>query len=141
MFASTREALKYIAEQHVAMVDLKIVGVAGRWMHITIPARNFTQKHFEEGVGYDGSSGSGFSTIEAGDVAAVPDPTTAFMDPFWEKPTISFICDTVTADAKIPLASDPRKIARRAEAYMKDAGIADEALMGPEFEFYVFDRL
>lgn len=141
MFASTREALKYIAEQHIAMVDLKIVGIAGQWMHITIPARNFTQKHFEEGVGYDGSSGSGFSTIEDGDVAALPEHATAIVDPFWEKPTISFICGTVAADAKTPLASDPRTIARRAEAYMRDAGIADEALMGPEFEFHVFDRL
>ncbi len=141
MFTSHREALKYIAEEDVAMVDLKIVGVAGQWMHITIPAKNFTQKHFEEGVGYDGSSGSGYSSIEDGDVAAMPDPTSAFLDPFWAHPTLSFICDTVTADAKTPLASDPRTIARRAESYMRKSGIADEALMGPEFEFYVFDSL
>ncbi len=141
MFASAREALKYITDQRIAMVDLKVVGVAGQWMHITIPARSFTRKHFEEGVGYDGSSGSGFSTVEDGDVAAMPEPTTAFVDPFWEKPTISFICGTVAADTKASLASDPRAIAQRAEAYMRNAGVADEALMGPEFEFNVFDRL
>ena len=69
----------------------------------------------------------------------MPEPATAIIDPFWEKPTISFLCDTDAADAKTPLASDPRTIARRAEAYMRDAGIADEALMGPEFEFQVVE--
>ena len=53
MFDSASEALKYIAENDLAMVDLKVTGIAGQWLHITIPAGNFTQKHFEEGVGYD----------------------------------------------------------------------------------------
>lgn len=141
MFESAAQALKYFAEHDIAMVDLKVVGLAGQWLHITIPARNFTQKQFEEGVGYDGSSGAGFGTVESGDVAALPDPETAFLDPFWEHPTISFLCDTVTADSKQPLATDPRTIARRAVEYMKSAGIADEAWMGPEFEFHVFDRV
>jgi len=141
MFASIDEALKYIADHQVAMVDLKVVGIAGQWLHITIPARDFSRKHFEEGVGYDGSSGSGFGGIESGDVVARPDPTTAFLDPFWDRPTLSFICGTVTADTKEPFASDPRYIAQRAVEYMRDSGIAHEALMAPEFEFHVFDRL
>jgi len=123
------------------MVDLKVVAVSGQWLHITIPARQFAQRHFEEGVGYDGSAGSGFSKVENGDVAALPDPTTAFLDPFWEKPTISFVCNTVSADTKAPFASDPRAIASRSVAYMRRLGIADEAWMGPEFEFHVLDRV
>ena len=141
VFSSAAEALKYIHEKDIAMVDLKMVGVAGQWLHVTIPARQFAQKHFEQGVGYDGSSGSGFSRLESGDVAALPDPTTAFVDPFCTKPTLSFLCDTVTADTKEPFASDPRTIARRAVAWMRQTGIADEAWMGPEFEFHVFDRV
>jgi glutamine synthetase len=141
MFDTSDQALKYILDHDIAMVDLKVVGVAGQWMHVTIPARNFTQKHFEEGVGYDGSSGSGFTTVECGDVAAMPEPSTAFIDPFWQKPTISFICGTVAADTKAPFPSDPRTIAKRAIAYMRNAGIADTAMMAPEFEFHVFDRV
>jgi glutamine synthetase len=141
MFASATEALKYIQEHNIAMVDLKIVGIAGQWLHLTIPARQFAQRHFDEGVGYDGSSGSGFSQVESGDVAAVPRPQTAFVDPFCAKPTISFLCDTVTADTKAPFPSDPRTIAARAEAYLRSTGIADEAWMGPEFEFHVFDHV
>ncbi len=141
MFASAADALKYIADHNVAMVDLKIVGVAGQWLHITIPARNFTQKHFEEGVGYDGSSGSGFGTVENGDVVARPVPSTAFVDPFWERPTLSFICSTVTADAKEPFVNDPRTIAERAVEYMRATGVASDALMAPEYEFHLFDSL
>jgi glutamine synthetase len=141
VFDNAADALKYIAENDIANVDLKVVGLAGQWLHITIPAGSFAQKHFQEGVGYDGSSGAGFGKIEDGDVAAVPDPTTAFIDPFWEMPTVSFLCNTVTADTKEPFASDPRMIARRAVQYMRDTGIADEAWMGPEFEFHVFERV
>ena len=141
MFASAAEALRYIREKQIAMVDLKIVGLAGQWLHLSIPAAQFTAKHFEEGVGYDGSSGSGFTTVEAGDVNALPQPETAFLDPFWERPTLSFLCDTITADTHQPFPSDPRTIARRAVAYLRSTGLADEAWMGPEFEFHIFDRV
>ena len=141
MFASSAEALKYIRDKQIQMVDLKITGLNGQWLHVTIPARQFAQKHFEEGVGYDGSSGAGFGTVESGDVNALPQPETAFIDPFWEHPTLSFLCDTVTADTHEPFPHDPRTIAERAVAYMRSTGIADEAWMGPEFEFHVFDRV
>ena len=141
MFASSAEALKYIKDHQIVMVDLKIVSLSGQWLHLTIPARQFTQKHFEEGVGYDGSSGSGFTTVESGDVNAQPRPETGFVDPFWEHPTISFLCDTITADTHEPFPSDPRTIANRAVAHLRATGIADEAWMGPEFEFHIFDRV
>jgi len=141
VFQSASEAIKFIKDKEIAMVDLKITGVAGQWLHVTIPARQFTQRHFEEGVGYDGSSGAGFSTVESGDVAARPIPQTAFIDPFMSRPTISFLCDTVTADTKEPFACDPRNIAAKAVAYLRSTGIADQALMAPEFEFHIFERV
>lgn len=141
MFATVGEALKYIRDQRIAMVDLKIVGLFGQWLHVTIPARQFSEKQFVEGVGFDGSSGSGFTTVEAGDVNALPKPETAFLDPFWEQPTVSFLCDTITADTHAAFPADPRTIARSAVEYMRGTGIADEAWMGPEFEFHIFDRV
>ena len=141
MFESTAEALKFIKQKDIAMVDLKIIGIAGQWLHITIPACQFSQKHFEEGVGYDGSSGAGFGKVESGDVAALPQANTAFIDPFCAEPTLSLLCDTVAADSKEPFSNDPRTIARRAVGYMCRTGIADEAWMGPEYEFHVFDRI
>ncbi len=141
MFGSFAEALKFLSDHDIAMVDLKIAGLLGQWLHVTIPAKSFSQKHFEEGVGYDGSSGSGFTTIECGDVNARPDPTTGFLDPFCETPTLSFLCDTITSDTHEPFPSDPRNILRRAVEYMRSTGVADEAWMAPEFEFHVFDRV
>jgi glutamine synthetase len=141
VFSTAAEALKYIKDNDIAMIDLKMVGIAGQWLHVTIPARQFAQKHFDEGVGYDGSSGAGFGRVESGDVAALPQPATAFIDPFLAAPTLSFLCDTVAADTKAPFPSDPRTIAQRAVAFMQAQGIADEAWMGPEFEFHIFDRV
>ena len=141
MFESANEVQKYIATNDIAMVDLKIVGLSGQWLHVTIPAGQFGPRHFEEGVGYDGSSGSGFTRVENGDVVARPDPTTGFLDPFCEHKTLSFFCDSVTADKHEPVPADPRTIARRAVAYLRETGIADEAWMAPEFEFHVFDRV
>ena len=141
MFDKAQEALAYIAKNNIDMVDFKIVGLGGQWLHITVPARQLTEKHFEEGVGYDGSSGSGYSSVESGDVAALPELATGFVDPFFEHPTLSFLCATVDAETKEPLANDPRTIARRAIEYMRSTGIADQAWMAPEFEFHVLDRV
>ncbi len=140
MFDTAKEALQHIAANDTAMVDLKMVSVSGHWLHVTIPAQRFTHKHFEEGVGYDGSSGPGFGKVENGDVAALPQPSTAFVDPFRQKPTMGFLCDIVKADAKELCPSDQRTIAKRAVEHMRRPGIADEAWMGPQFAFHVFDR-
>lgn len=141
MFASVAEALKYIKDHNIAMVDLKIGSLGGRWLHLSIPACRLSAGYFEEGVGYDGSSGSGFTKVESGDVSAVPRVETGFVDPFCAHPTLSFICDTITADTKEPVPIDPRTVARRAVEYLRSTGLADEAWMGPEFEFHVFDRV
>jgi glutamine synthetase len=139
VFQTPAEAVNFIKNNKIEVVDLKLVALSGRWLHVSIPARIFDAAYFEEGVGYDGSSGSGFAKVESGDVSAIPDPTSAFLDPFTEHPTLSFVCDTVTADARAPFAADPRTIAKRAEAYLASTGIADAAVFAPEFEFHVLD--
>lgn len=140
MFATVKEALRFLSEQQVEMVDLKVAGVNGRWLHVSIPARRFGEQDFAEGVGYDGSSGAGYASVENGDVAALPDPTTGFIDPFLQPKTLSFICTTVRADTKEPLRFDPRATALRAVEHMRSTRLADEVLMAPEYEFYIFER-
>jgi glutamine synthetase len=138
MFKSFQEIRSHIEGHGIQMVDLKFCDLWGRWRHITVPAPQFLPSIMEEGVGFDGSS-VGFRSVESGDMVLVPDLTTGAPDPFWDVPTLSFICRTLEADSKRPAASDPRDVAARAEAYLNTTGIADTSLWGPEFEFYVFD--
>ena len=140
MFESFEQAQQFVAEQEIQVVDLKFCDLWGRWHHLTIPAGQFKPSLMEEGIGFDGSS-VGLKSVKAGDMVLVPDVRTGFIDPFWETLTLSFICRTLEADTHAAFANDPRNIAMRAEEYMQTTGIADESRWGPEFEFYIFDRV
>lgn len=140
MFHSFEEASAFIHEREIAMVDLKFCDMWGRWHHLTLPVGQFTPRLMQNGVGFDGSS-VGFKSVSAGDMVMVPDLATGFVDPFWEVPTLSFICSAREADTRSIFPYDPRNIALRAEAYLNQVDIADRSLWGPEFEFYIFDRV
>lgn len=138
MFETFDQACAHIGEHGYKMVDFKFCDLWGRWHHLTVPASQFTLKIMERGIGFDGSS-VGLKNVKAGDMVLVPDLSTGFPDPFWDVPTFSFICTTLEADTHDIFTNDPRNIAIRAEAYLRETGIADESRWGPEFEFYVFD--
>ncbi|MBN1486020.1 MAG: type I glutamate--ammonia ligase [Anaerolineae bacterium] len=138
MFYSFEDTDAFIHERSIQMVDLKFSDLWGRWHHVTVPVSQFTPRLMENGVGFDGSS-VGFKSVNAGDMVMVPDLSTGFVDPFWEVPTLSFVCVTLEADTRQIFPYDPRNIAIRAEKYLQDTGVADNSLWGPEFEFYIFD--
>ena len=140
MFATFEDARQYVEQNSVQMIDLKFTDLWGRWHHLTIPQNHFTPALLDEGIGFDGSA-VGLKSVKAGDMVLVPDLTTGFVDPFWETPTLSFICTTLEADTKAVFPNDPRNIARRAEESLVESGIADHSRWGPEFEFYVFDNI
>jgi glutamine synthetase len=140
MFKDLTEARHFIADNDIKMVDLKYADLWGRWHHVTVPSNQFTSALLEEGVGFDASS-VGLKPLKAGDMVVVPDLSTGFVDPFWQAPTLAFICSSKEADTRLDFPRDPRNIARRAEAYLSEQGIAEESHWGPEFEFYVFDSV
>jgi glutamine synthetase len=74
-------------------------------------------------------------------MALIPDLSTAFIDIFWDIPTLSFICNTVEADTKVLFRDEPREITRKAEKYLQETQIADKSIWGPEFEFYIFNEV
>ncbi|MGZ3598992.1 MAG: type I glutamate--ammonia ligase [Ktedonobacterales bacterium] len=145
MAANTRtpdDVIRLVREAGVRMVDVKFVDVPGTWQHFSIPARLVDEGLFREGVGFDGSSIRGFQQINESDMMLLPDPTTAFVDPFTSVPTLSLICDVVEPGGSFaPYSRDPRYIARKAETYLKTTGIADTAYYGPEAEFFIFDSV
>jgi glutamine synthetase len=123
------------------MVDLKFVDTFGTWQHFSCPIAELTEESFQEGFGFDGSSIRGWKSIEASDMLAMPEPATAFLDPFCAAPTLSLICSVVETGAKEAYTRDPRSIAQKAERYLASTGIADTAFFGPEAEFFVFDEV
>lgn len=138
MFDCLEDAERYIEEEGIEQIDLKFCDLWGRWHHVTIAAARFSDEVMANGIGFDGSS-VGFKGISSGDMVMVPDLQTGFPDPFWELPTLSFICTTLEADTRKLYPYDPRSIVQRAEMWLAESGIADASVWGPEFEFYVFD--
>jgi len=141
MFITREEVLDYLHDHQIQMVDLKFVNLFGGWHHITLPASHVNHETFDRGIAFDGSSTPGFKTTEAGDMVLLPDPRTAYHDPFWDVPTLSLFCSIAEADTRAPFSRDPRSIAGRAEQYLQDCGIATHSKWGPEFEFYIFDSI
>jgi glutamine synthetase len=123
------------------MVDVKFVDTFGTWQHFTVPMSELTEEVFEDGFGFDGSSIRGWKSIEASDMLAMPDPASAFIDPFMAVTTLSVTCTIAETGTKEAYNRDPRGIAQRGEAYLKSTGLADTAVFGPEAEFFIFDNV
>lgn len=138
---SPKEVIKFAKEKNVKMIDFKFTDLLGTWQHFTIPLNEMTEEIFEDGLPFDGSSIRGWRGIEESDMLALPDPSTAKIDPFMDIPTLSIICNIVSPDTKEAYIRDPRQIAQKAIQYLKSTGIADTAFIGPEAEFFIFDDI
>jgi glutamine synthetase len=134
-----REVIELIKSKNIEVVDLKFGDFPGTWQHFTIPISEVTPEMFDEGLGFDGSSIRGWKVINASDMLVVPDPVTAMVDPFTERPTLSMICNIVDPVTRERYSRDPRYIAQKAEDYLKSTGIGDVAYFGPEAEFFILD--
>jgi glutamine synthetase len=125
--------------KELKMVDLRFTDLPGTWQHFSIPVRDLGEELFQEGIGFDGSSIRGFQEIHESDMLLVPDPSTAFVDPVLEVPTLVITCDVYDPVTRQPYSRDPRYVAKKAEAYLKQMGIATTSFWGPEAEFFLFD--
>jgi glutamine synthetase len=92
----------------------------------------------DDGMGFDGSSITGFNAIEESDMVAIPDPETFQLMPWKQGETrvARMICDIVTPDGK-PYEGDPRYVLRRALDRMASLGF-DTFNVGPELEYFLF---
>jgi glutamine synthetase len=139
MFSSAEELLAYVKDEGVVFIDVRFCDLPGTMQHFTVPVGSFGPEVFEDGLQFDGSSIRGFQQIHESDMSLLPDPTTAYLDPFRADKTLIvnfFVHDPLTGEA---YSRDPRNIARKAQEYLKSTGIADTAFFAPEAEFYVFD--
>ncbi len=132
---------KAIRDHDVKIVDLRFTDLPGTWQHFSVPINCLTSDAFEEGLGFDGSSIRGFQSIEASDMLVVPDPASAFIDPFTAAATMVLICNVRDPMTGEKYLRDPRYIAQKAETHLKHTEIADVSYWGPEAEFFVFDDI
>lgn len=137
--ATPQEILDKIKNENIQMIDLKFIDTPGIWQHLTVYHNQIDESSFTSGVPFDGSSIRGWKAINESDMAMVPDPNTAWIDPFMEEPTLSLICSIIEPRTGEPYSRDPRSIARKAVDYLKSTGIGDTAYFGPEAEFFIFD--
>jgi glutamine synthetase len=136
-----KDVIEFAKKNGVKFVDLKFIDLPGIWQHTTVPAERLTEASFEEGFGFDGSSIRGWQPINASDMLIIPDAATAKLDPFPAHPTLSVICSVSDPITGQPYSRDPRFVAKKAEAYLRQSGIGDTSYFGPEAEFFVFDQV
>ena len=142
MFKDIKEVQSFIKEKEVRFVDFKMIDLKGRWKHLSIPAENFKSSIMKDGIGFDGSN-YGYADVKNSDMVFIPDLSTAVIDPFVEETTLTMMGDVyvIREPENIPFDQYPRNIARNAINYLKETGVGDEMIIGPEYEFHVFDSV
>lgn len=133
------EVIAFAQTQQARQVDLRFTDIPGLSHHISYPISELTAESFEEGFGIDGSSIRGWAAINESDMLLVPDPRTAFMDPFRDIPTLVMNGNVIDPITRQHYERDPRWIAQKAEIYLRHTGLADTAFFGAEAEFFIFD--
>ena len=138
---TVEHVLEMLKEHSIEYVDLRFTDPRGKWQHTAQHVSTVDADVFTDGFMFDGSSIAGWKAINESDMILMPDPASAVLDPFAAKPSLILICDVIEPSTGQPYSRDPRSIAKKAQAYMKTAGVGDTAVFGPEAEFFVFDSV
>jgi len=139
--SSDAEFVDLLAASDADAADVRFTDLPGRWHHVTIPASRVDGALFASGVGFDGSSVSGFKRVERGDMVLLPDRRTAQAEEWNGRTVVALLASAAEAQTRNPFALDPRLTAVRAEQALSASGFADESLWSPELEFYVFSSV
>ena len=134
-----QKVLDMIRENDVAYVDFRFTDPRGKWQHLAHHVSTVDEDLLTDGIMFDGSSIAGWKAINESDMALMPDPTTAVMDPFSAQPQLILFCDVHDPVTGQPYNRDPRSTAGKALTYLQSSGIGDTAYIGPEAEFFIFD--
>lgn len=142
MFTTLDELIRFCADEGVTMADFKMTDINGKWRHVTLPVSRLNADTMKYGIGFDGSN-YGFAAVENSDMVFIPDLSTAVIDPFAESKVVTMTGDVMVIDLpnNRPFDQYPRNVIRRAVEFMREEGIADTMLAGPEFEFNIFENV
>jgi glutamine synthetase len=133
-----KDVLKRVEKEGVEFVLLWFTDLEGHLKSFAITLSEL-EGALDDGMGFDGSSITGFNAIEESDMVAIPDPGTFQVMPWKEGETkvARMICDVVTPDGE-PYEGDPRYVLRRALERMQSMGF-DTFNVGPELEYFLFE--
>ena len=133
-----KRVLERIGTEQVDFLLLWFTDIEGHLKHFAVTSSEI-EDALNDGMGFDGSSITGFNPIEESDMVAIPDPETFQLMPYTEgdrSKVARMICDIVTPDGK-PYDGDPRYVLRRALERMRGLGF-DTFNVGPELEYFLF---
>ena len=131
------EILKIVKDQHISFIRLWFTDIMGHVKSVSITDSEL-KNALENGMGFDGSSITGYQDIEESDMLAMPDVNTFQVLPWRpkKKKVARIICDILTPEKK-PYEGDPRYVLKRALGRMKKMGF-DHYNIGPELEYFYF---
>jgi glutamine synthetase len=134
---SRKRTLARIEKEGIEFVLLWFTDIEGHLKSFAVTPSEI-EAALDDGMGFDGSSITGFNAIEESDMVAIPDPETFQLMPWKQGETkvARMICDIVTPDGK-PYEGDPRYVLRRALDRMASLGF-DTFNVGPELEYFLF---
>ena len=132
-----KKVLKRIQDEGVEFLLLWFTDLEGHLKSFAVTPAEI-EEALNDGMGFDGSSITGFNAIEESDMVAIPDPATFQLMPWREGETKvgRMIADIVTPDGQ-PYEGDSRYVLRRALERMKEMGF-ETFNVGPELEYFLF---
>jgi glutamine synthetase len=137
--AARQAVLERLDQEDIEFVLVWFTDILGQLKSFTL-ARNEVEVTLDDGQGFDGSSITGFNSIEESDMVAIPDPSSFQLMPWGSggKKVGRMIADIITPDGD-PYEGDPRFVLRRALERMESMGF-DTFNIGPELEYFYFAK-
>jgi len=140
-FADVPEVKKYVSDNNIEFISFYLSDIDGRLREVTIPAKTFSEKTLELGIGFDASN-FGFAEVDRSDMILKPDLKFAFRDPLEEEHSVlCFFCNMLEVDSRARFTQDLRHLVPKTLDVFRAEGIADQAKVGVELEFHVLDQL
>ena len=116
-------------------VDFRFTDTHGKELHLTFPASTVDEDTLEDGKMFDGSSVAGWKGIESSDMILLPDAKTAYLDPFYESPTVVVSCDVIEPATMQGYEKTPAQLHAVPKLILNQQGLAIRLILALSLNF------
>lgn len=136
-----QDMIRFVIENNIEMINFRYVAEDGKLktLNFIISSYEHLDNILSSGERVDGSSLFSFIDSGSSDLYVIPRFRTAFLDPFSEIPTLSFLCSFYNNEGK-PLESAPEYILSKAHRHFKKVTGCNFKAMG-ELEYYAISNI